>query len=1160
MQLTAWDRVGLHPGRPTYDSRVERKVVTVLFTDVTESTQLADRLDVEELQEVMSEWFAAVREEIEAQGGTVEKYIGDAVMAVFGVPAAHEDDPARALRAALAIRRRLVELNEQLTVTHGVTMEIRTGINTGEAVAELDPAPGEAIVTGVAVNAAARLEQLADPGQTVVAERTVRAAQGFRFDELGRQDLRGTGVPVQAFLLLGEAPDAPTRGLPGTHAPLVGRERELDLLVALYDRVVAERRPQLVTIYGEPGVGKSRLTRELLERLSSLPSPPLILIGRCLSYGEGIAYWPLAEILKSLAELADDDSSAVAVERIGALVDDVLADVPGQARELTSSALAFTLGLDTGNEDFARFQPSAVRVEFDRAWRVLLSGLAARDPVVIVVDDIHWAEEVLLELLEELADRSQGPLLLVCAARPELTDTRPTWGGGRRNFSSVFLSPLPEEAAAELVGHLLDVDGLRDDVRAQILTRAEGNPFFLEEILRQLIDEGQIVRENGRWRAREELSEFELPDTVQGVLAARIDLLRPREKRTLQQASVVGRIFWRGAVAALLEGNEDVDPDLRRLEERELVATRLNSSLVGEEELAFSHVLTRDVAYESLPRRERPRAHARVARWIEETTGDRQREYSALLAHHYAQAYHGASRDRSYAQDELESIRRRAFELLLLASQHAARGAAYRSARSLAQSVLEIAATPDEQATALEELGHVCRHAALGDDAWPAYSRAVDTLRADGSTDHERIARLSGLALETVARWSGIMRNLPPEEIARDYLTTALEGLGERESEGRVRLMTAQAFWGHGYPETESPDGDPVRAEQIGSAAAEMALRIGRPDLAVVALDSVQHNLQRQLRYQAAHESAGRRLELARNAGDLGELGDSYAVAAWNAIYLGLFEEGRSLGREGFELLQADAPMYAVHALCWATLASFYLGDWDACLHDFGLVVAGLGERGQSLTTGFAVAWPAAALVHEARGDRAESQRLLDDVYDVEKSSRRRKHVSGVLSPLIVRTLLLRDEPQAARARFDATLENNPTPENLPLLQLAEAELLLAERRWDALDSLPATIRRTGDSAGTQYLDATADRIAGRVAATRGDTAAAVRLLQAAAAGYDEADMAIDAAITRLDAAEAALTAGREDEARHIAQAAAPPLRTAGFRREIKRGDALLAE
>jgi predicted ATPase len=389
---------------------------------------------------------------------------------------------------------------------------------------------------------------------------------------------------------------------------------------------------------------------------------------------------------------------------------------------------------------------------------------------VLVVDDIHWADQVLLDMLEELADRAQGPILFVCPARPELTDARPAWGGGRRSVSSVFLSPLPEAAAAELVRHLLDVDGLGDDIRSRILARAEGNPFFLEEILRQLIDEGRIARNHGRWRATEALEHVDLPDTVQGVLAARIDLLRPSEKRTLQQASVVGRIFWRGAVAALLDDDQAVDPDLRRLEERELVATRLSSSMAGEEELAFSHILTRDVAYESLPRRDRPLAHARVAHWIEQAVGDRQREYSALLAHHYAEAYRGASRDRSYPPDELEQLRRRAFDLLLLASQHATRGAAYRAAHSLAESAVGVAATPDERAAALEDLGHAYRHAALGDEAWLAYSQAVDALRGAGSTDDERIGRLSGLALETVARWAGTIRNLPPEEVARPYL------------------------------------------------------------------------------------------------------------------------------------------------------------------------------------------------------------------------------------------------------------------------------------------------------------------------------------------------------------------------------------------------------
>jgi class 3 adenylate cyclase/tetratricopeptide (TPR) repeat protein len=1134
------------PGR-TYDQRVttnpqagERKVVTVLFVDVTGSTELADTLDAEDLREVMSEWFAAARAEIEAQGGTVEKYIGDAVMAVFGVPSAHEDDPARALRAALAMRERLVELNERLQGHYGITMEIRTGINTGEAVTTLNPAPGEAIVTGVAVNAAARLEQLAEPGQTVVAERTVRAAPGFRFDDLGDKHLRGKEEPIRAFLLLEEERDAPVRGLPGMHAPLVGRHRELELLLAVQERVVAERRPHLATIYGDPGVGKSRLVRELLARLAAAPTPPRIVVGRCLSYGDGITYWPLAGILKSLAGISDDDAADTAIARIEELMDDA-----------PTAALAFTLGLDAHDDAFARLQPSAIRAELARAWRTLLSTLADRQPLVVVVDDIHWADAVLLDLLEELAERAQGPILFVCPARLELTGTRPSWGGGRRSFSSVFLSPLAEADAAELVSKLLDVDGLRDDTRSQILARAEGNPFFLEEILRQLIDQGRIVRDAGRWKAVDELRQLELPDTVQGVLAARIDLLQPSEKHTLQHASVVGRIFWRGAVAALVDDDAGLDPDLLRLEERELVTPRINSSMAGEEELAFSHILTRDVAYDSLPRRERPKAHARVARWIEETTGDRQREYAGLLAHHYTEAYTGAQRDRSYPPEELDALRRRTFGLLLEASHGATRGTAYRAARTLAQSAVDIAATPEERATALEVLGAACRFAALGDDAWPAYAGAVDALRGSAPTPDERIARLAGLALETVVRWAGTMAHLPDEATAKAYLDLGLEHLPSGDGEARVRLMTVQAFWAHAFPETPTPFGDAAVAEQTGTAAAEMAMRIGRPDLAVVALDSVQHNLQRQTRFAAAHVSARRRLDLAHEAGNLGELGDSYAVFAWNAVFTGRFREGYDAGLEGYERLIGDAPLFAVHSLSWATLAAFYLGQWDEAQRCLDLVKAGLGERGERLTSGFASPWPAVAFVHEARGESERADELLDQAYSVEGG---RLRVSAYLSPLIVRTLLLRGEIAAARERMEQVRGDK---ELAPLMTLAEAELLLCEERSHDLDSLAATARELGEWSGARYLGPAADRLSGRAAAARAEADEAARLLGLAAAGFDEIEMSIEAAVARLDAAEALQAAGRRDDARERVAQARPVLERVGYARELARADSL---
>jgi class 3 adenylate cyclase len=291
----------------------ERKLVTIVFADVTGSTSLGERLDPERLSEVLTTYFSAMREEVEAEGGTVEKFIGDAVMAAFGVPVAHEDDAARALHAALRMQRRLVGVNEELAAAHDVRLQIRIGVNTGEVLATPNPKPGDAMVAGDAVNAAARLETSAEPGQIVVSERTARSVRGFRFEEIGQLELRGKSVPVRALRLVGEGPRVQERGVPGLRAPMVGRDPELGFLRSVYRRVVEERRPNLVTVYGDPGVGKSRLSAEFLAWAEAEEPPPSIVRGRCLPYGDGVTYWPLAEILKALAAVRDSDEPEVAL-------------------------------------------------------------------------------------------------------------------------------------------------------------------------------------------------------------------------------------------------------------------------------------------------------------------------------------------------------------------------------------------------------------------------------------------------------------------------------------------------------------------------------------------------------------------------------------------------------------------------------------------------------------------------------------------------------------------------------------------------------------------------------------------------------------------------------------------------------------------------------
>ena len=407
----------------------ERKLVTVLFADVTGSTALGEHLDPERLREVLETFFAAMREEIEAEGGTVEKFIGDAVMAAFGVPVAHEDDPARALRAASRMLTRLESVNEELSDRHDVRLQIRIGVNTGEVLATTSPQPGEPMVTGDVVNAAARLQAAAEPGTAVLGERTARSVPRARLIDLGMLDLKGKSEPVRGYRLAGEDVLEAERGVPGLRAPMVGRDAEMDLLRSVYARAVAERRPTLVTVYGDAGVGKSRLTREFLAWAEAQAPAPLVLRGRCLPYGDGIAYWPLAEILKGHAGILDTDAPDLAIEKVRKLGQDLLtADVTADPT-LATSALAYTIGLPDPDSPLEAMDPDQVRDEVDAAWRSFFTALAIGAPTVVVVEDIHWADPVLLDLLETLADHVEGPAMFLCPSRPDLTSRRPTWVG-----------------------------------------------------------------------------------------------------------------------------------------------------------------------------------------------------------------------------------------------------------------------------------------------------------------------------------------------------------------------------------------------------------------------------------------------------------------------------------------------------------------------------------------------------------------------------------------------------------------------------------------------------------------------------------------------------------------------------------------------------------
>ncbi len=602
----------------------ERKVVSMLFADLTASTEMASRLDPEDLRAVLRPFFDAMTEEIDRYGGTVEKYIGDAIVAAFGAPVAHEDDPERAIRCALAMQGRLPDLNDALAEQAGVELSLRIGINTGEVIAH---SIEEGIVTGEAVNIAARFQSLAAPGRVVIGERTHRDTRhAFTFSDLGELTVKGVDRPLRAYEVDGEAvqPEAA-----GRETPFVGRDAEMDLVRLLYSRTVTETRPGLVTIVGPPGIGKSRLSREAARALEA--EGARVVRGRCLPYGDGLTYWPLAEILKKDAGILDSDTSATALGKARARLDPRF---PGDEGIGVTSILLSSIGVELDSDPLTGAQPQTAHQMIVRAWQRYVEALAADQPLVALIEDLHWADPRLLDLVEAIGARANGATLLLCMARPELYERRPGWGGGVANTTAIALSPLSAGDGAALIEHLLDGQAPAEIV-GPILHRSEGNPFFAGELLRMMIEDGTIARRAHGWTLVRALAS-ELPDTVQGVIASRIDLLEPDEKRAIQDASVMGRTFWPGGLARL--GTRDAERRVDALISKGLVRANETSSVEGERELLFAHVLIRDVAYASIPKARRREAHATVGGWIEEGTSDRAEEFAEILAHHFSLA------------------------------------------------------------------------------------------------------------------------------------------------------------------------------------------------------------------------------------------------------------------------------------------------------------------------------------------------------------------------------------------------------------------------------------------------------------------------------------------------------------------------------------------
>jgi class 3 adenylate cyclase/tetratricopeptide (TPR) repeat protein len=793
----------------------ERRLVTVLFCDLVGFTARSDQADPEDVGALLRPYHARFRAEIERLGGTLDKFIGDGVMAVFGAPVAHEDDPERAVRCALGMLAAIEELNR---AHPALDLAVRIGITTGEALVRLDPGQQTEGVVGDVVNTASRLEGVAPVGGVVVGEATFRATSRlFDYEELAPVKVKGKADPVPVWRLEGARSRTGIEAVRRSGTPFVGRQAELELLKGLFEQTLADRTVRLVTVVGEPGVGKSRFVGELVAILDARPQLVTWRQGRCLPYGDGITFWALGEIVKAETGILESDPPAEVSDKLQAAVAALLPD-PSE-REWLRARLGPLVGV--AGPDAVK----AERPELFAAWRRLIEAMAASHPLVLVFEDLHWADQAMLEFLGHLVEHATGlPLLILATARPELMERHPAWGDANPAATMLRLGALTDLEVARLVAALVGRSMLPVGVQALLLERAGGNPLYAEEFARLLADRG-LAADNPVEDEVAVVPDIPVPDTVHGLIAARLDALDPEVRALVQDAAVVGRVFWPGAVAAMDgaggsgglkpsppdERDSSLEAGLAELERKQLVQRARASSVQHQDEYVFWHALVRDVAYAQIPRAGRARRHQAVAEWVETVAGERVGDLAEVVAHHYGQAlaYARAAREPQARIDRLVEPTRR---FLVLAGDRTINLDLDR-ARAYYRQAVELGQPQDpERPHLLVRTGRVAFQSGDYPEAVAVYEEAIADLRERGD--------LQGLGA-TLGRLAVVLWNQGETRRANAVLTEAIELL-EREPPGPelasayVRMAGDRVVSGHAREALEWADRALAIADALG--------------------------------------------------------------------------------------------------------------------------------------------------------------------------------------------------------------------------------------------------------------------------------------------------------------------------------------------------------
>jgi class 3 adenylate cyclase len=910
------------------EAGAERKVATMVFADLVGSTKMASGADPEEIRRRLEPFFELARTSLREHGGTLEKYVGDAVLAVFGVPRAHGDDPDRAVAAALDLIDRLRALDGDLSV--------RIGVETGEVLST--GSDSDLSVTGEPVNAAARLQQAAAPGQVLVGERAARACRRARLEAHTPVDAKGLDASLPAFRAV--------RGVVeggGAEMPLLGRDDDLALLRLVHRRAVRERAPQLVSITGEAGIGKTRIANELMEELRATEDAPRILLGRNPPYGRGIAFWALGEILREAAGAEPDDP----IEKVRAGLHDLLDELGAEDAKQITDALIVALGGSNGADE------SDAEEALKAAWRRLVALLATDRPLVIAVDDAHWADEGLLDLLEEVAfGLQEAPLIVLTTSRPELYERRPDFGRSARNVTQVELRPLEPSATTDLVRMLLPDHGA--ELTARVAQASGGNPFFAEEVARSIFEHDADSTER-------------LPDTVQSAIAARMDLLPAEEKRVLQGAAVLGHSFAEDMLEELL--GEPPREALNALERRALVQELFAT---GPGRYGFRHQLIRDVAYGALPRGERARLHERAADRIRAAAGERIVELAELIAFHLAQA---AELDPSPER------RRTAHDATYEAARVASKRGALARSQELYEHAAGLAATDAERAKALRVAADVAIRRWRGDIGYALLRQAAQA--AERAGEPGLAAAAYARAVELASRMVGVTGERPGEEI-KEMLSNARRLAPDDDLETRAQLLLDRVWieWG-GIPLSTPSTGSGAntqlefarRGEGIANEALELARKTDDPRLLSSALDAVGAIAWSLHRYEHAHDVAQERAELLKDVKTSPALeverNDARHMRIESSLQIGRFGAAMELAAEAREADLSHGVAYSAWSRGLYPL--FFLGRWDETLEmAIRFREAWLAEERPPIAA-MASALSTAGAIHGYRGDERAS-------------------------------------------------------------------------------------------------------------------------------------------------------------------------------------------